>query len=120
MESTTSQLTWDIVPTSELENYGDAILQMYHDTYATLGVIDFGGFLGMAKYYTCSAYCLNDSSQIMAIILYWMSDYGNKIGLVNSANNEIAKNYTIPKLVELINTPGFYVELSDALEHLVR
>ena len=52
--------------------------------------------------------------------MYWLSDYGNKISLVISNTPEIAKTYVIPKLVELLKTPGFYIELSDALEYLVR
>jgi hypothetical protein len=52
--------------------------------------------------------------------LFWLSDYGNKISLVISKTPEIAKTYVIPKLIELLKTKGYYVELSDALEYLVR
>jgi len=60
------------------------------------------------------------TQELNGVILYWLSEYGNKISLVISLNSEIAKSHVIPKLYELLKTPGFYVELSDALEYLIR
>ena len=42
-----------------------------------------------------------------------------KISLVIFLNSAIAKCDVIPKLYELLNTPGFYVELGYALEYLI-
>lgn len=115
-------MEWKITNTSELKQYGSEINQMYIDSYSKIGAIAFvDGFDGMSNYYPCSAYMLNDTKDILqGIILYWKSDYGNKIGLVISLNADIGKQYVVPKLCELLKTPGFYVELSDALEYLVR
>ena len=54
------------------------------------------------------------------MVLYWLGEYGNKISLVISSTPVIGKEYVVPKLIELLKTPGFYIELSDALEYLVR
>ena len=111
---------WRILSTSELDVYRKKIMEMYNDSYKAIGLIDYGGWEGMAKYLNCSCYLLTDGGKdIHGIILYWLADYGNKISLVISETPDIAKNYVIPKLVELIQTPGFFVELSDALEYLV-
>jgi len=117
-------MEWSINNTSKLKRYSSEIEQMFIDSYSKIGAVSFlEGFNGMSNYYPCSAYILNsldDTQIIQGIIMYWKSDYGNKIGLVISRDPDIGKKHVIPKLVELLKTPGFYVELSDALEYLVR
>lgn len=96
---------------------------MYENSYKEIGLIDFGGWQGLQNYLNCSCYLLIDtdtSHELNGIILYWLSEYGNKISLVISKTPEIGKTYVIPKLIELLQIPGFYIELSDALEYLVR
>ena len=112
--------TWKIINTRELIKFSHKIFEMYTNSYKKIGLIDFGGWEGLADYLNCSCYLLtNDGDDIHGIILYWLADYGNKISLVISETPEIGKQYVIPKLVELIQTPGFFVELSDALEYIV-
>ena len=113
-------MEWHIINSSELDIYGEEILKMYEKSYKDIGLIDFGGWDGMKKYLNCSCYLLQEKKQIMGIILYWLSDFGNKISLVISSDSDTGKAYVIPKLIELLSVPGFYVELSDALEYLVR
>jgi len=111
---------WRIINTSELQKFSDKIFEMYASSYKEIGLIDFGGWDGLANYLNCSCYLLtDDDGDIHGIILYWLAEYGNKISLVISETPEIGKQYVIPKLVEFIQTPGFFVELSDALEYLV-
>jgi hypothetical protein len=113
-------LEWDILDSEQLEEYGTEIEQLYLNSYSKIGVIPFAdGYKGMKEYYPCSAYILRNNT-ILSVIMFWLSNYGNKIGLVISADPEIGKKYTIPMLITLLKTPGFYVELSDALEYLVR
>ena len=116
-----NNLVWEIVNTHTLNSYSEKIFKMYADSYKEIGLIDFGGWDGLANYLNCSCYLLTDNEEknIHGIILYWLSDYGNKISLVISETPEIGKQYVIPKLVELIQTNGFFAELSDALEYLV-
>ena len=116
-------MEWKITDTTTLEKYSEKIFTMYNNSYKDIGLIDFGGWEGLQSYLNCSCYLLidNDTTQeLNGIILYWLSDYGNKISVVISNTPDIGKTYVIPKLIELLQTPGFYIELSDALEYLVR
>tara|TARA_R110001599_G_scaffold69536_1_gene195975 strand:+ start:14 stop:550 length:537 start_codon:yes stop_codon:yes gene_type:complete len=111
---------WRIINTSELKTFSDKIVEMRASSYKEIGLIDFDGWDVLANYLNCSCYLLtDDGGDIHGIILYWLAEYGNKISFVISETPEIGKQYVIPKLVELIQTPGFFVELSDALEYLV-
>ena len=114
-------MEWIITDTKNLESYSEKIIKMYENSYKYIGLIDFGGWDRLKEYLNCSCYFLEDKNkEIHGNILYWLSDYGNKISLVISETPEIGKNYVVPKLIELLNTNGYYVELSDALEYLVR
>lgn len=116
-------MEWKITNTADLEKYSEEIFTMYENSYKDIGLIDFGGWEGFQFYLHCSCYLLIDNGttqELNGIILYWLSDYGNKISLVISNTPEIGKTYVIPKLTELLQTPGFYIELSGALEYLVR
>jgi len=118
-------MEWKITDTINLSDYSKKIFEMYENSYREIGLIDFGGWNGLHNYLNCSCYLLIDTDtdtqqELNGIILYWLSEYGNKISLVISKTPEIAKNYVIPKLIELLNIPGFFIELSDALEYLVR
>ena len=116
-------MEWNITNTTNLTHYSEEIFEMYTNSYREIGLIDFGGWEGLQKYLNCSCYLLIDtdrSQELNGIILYWLSEYGNKISLVISKTPEIAKTYVIPKLIELLTITGFYIELSDALEYLVR
>ena len=105
-------MNWSITETKNLEKFNEKIFEMYENSYKDIGLIDFGGWDGLKNYLNCSCYLLTNSTQeINGIILYWLSDYGNKISLVISANSEIGKIYVIPKLVELLQISGFYIEL---------
>jgi len=118
-------LQWSIITTSELSEYSDQIINMYKKSYENLGLRqDLLEWNKLSSYLNCSCYALMRSNdnipKIKAAILYWLSNYGNKISIVVSDTPDIAKKYVIPKLIELIKTPGFFIELSDALEHMVR
>ena len=116
-------MEWIVTESKDLNDYGDQIVKMYEESYKKIGIINFGGWEGMKNYLNCSCYLLINSEsnkELSGIILYWLSEYGNKISLVISLNPQIAKTYVIPKLIELLKTPGFFIELSDALEYLIR
>ena len=99
-------MNWIITDTTDLEKYSEKILAMYESSYKDIGLIDFGGWDGLAKYLYCSCYLLEDKEkEIRGIILYWLSEYGNKISLVISETPKIGKEYVIPKLISLLQTP---------------
>jgi len=116
-------MEWKITQTKELSVYSKQIFEMYENSYRSIGLIDFGGWEGLQNYLNCSCYLLINADtpdELNGIILYWLSIYGNKISLVISKTPQIAKTHVIPKLIELLHIPGFYIELSDALEYLAR
>jgi hypothetical protein len=59
------------------------------------------------------------NGQINAVIMYWVHDYGNKIGIVATDGNDDSKEMMYNKLQELINSEGWFVELSGALDHVM-
>jgi hypothetical protein len=114
-------MDWVISYTKNLDNFEKEIFEMYYNSYKDIGIIDFGGWEVFKEYLNCSCYLLmNKEQELNGIILYWLSDYGNKISLVISKTPDIAKKYIIPKLKELLETNGYYAELSDALEYIIR
>ncbi len=118
-------MEWLISDTKDLEQYSNEIFNMYEKSYKNIGLINFGDWDGFEKYLNCSCYLLVDNNtnidkQLNGVILYWLSEYGNKISLVISKTPDIGKKYVIPKLIDLLKTNGFYCELSDALEYLIR
>jgi hypothetical protein len=74
------------------------------------------------EYYPCniSILCVDSGADIFGGIMWWQSDYGNKISTSFSINPTIYKTKIIPKYKKLLETPGYYAELSEALEHLLR
>jgi hypothetical protein len=114
-------MEWKITDTTKLEQYEKKIFEMYENSYKHIGLIDYGGWNGLKNYLSCSCYLLTDTYEEMyGIILYWKSEYGNKISLVISSSPEIGKQYVIPKLIEILKVPGFYAELSEGLEYVIR
>jgi len=111
---------WKIVNSIELEDYKDKILDMYKKSYEAIGLRDNGGWDGLKNKMKCSCYLLEDETKLLAVVMYKQTSYGNKISLVISASQEIGKTKVIQKLLELLKNPGFYIEMSDALEHILR
>ena len=64
--------------------------------------------------------CSDGGTEIFGGIMWWQSDYGNKISTSFSIDKTIYKTKIIPKYKELLETPGYYAELSEALEYLLR
>jgi hypothetical protein len=76
----------------------------------------------LLNYYPCNTIILCKSSSNIPLggIMWWQSEYGNKISTSFSSSPEIYKKYIVAKYVELLNLDGYYAELSDAIEHLVK
>jgi len=72
------------------------------------------------EYYPCSIIILCVDADIFGGIMWWQTDYGNKISTSFSMSPTIYKTKIIPKYKELLETPGYYAELSEALEYLLR
>jgi hypothetical protein len=95
------------------ESDKEKIYNMYVNAYSKIGnVISFDNFF---NYYNCS-YLYNDK----AVIMYWVHDYGNKIGTLFTDFSQEGKELLYNKLEELLKKPGWFVELSGALEHVMQ
>jgi hypothetical protein len=110
-------MSWKVVPSSKLKNTG--LWEMYEEAYREIGLI-YEDEEKLLDYYKCSCYCYTDEDGIKAVILYWPSFYGNKIGLLFSDGTTEGKSALMDKLSELITTNGWYVELSGAPDHIMR
>lgn len=91
---------------------------MYQNSYEEIGLIHKapGSIL---DYYPCSMLFIQND-EIKGMIVYWKSNFGNKLGLSFGVNSQSMLNHVIPKMVELLSTQGYYTELSDDLELIVR
>ena len=73
------------------------------------------------SYYPCNILLICDENNaIHGGLMWWQTVYGNKISTSFSHNSEIYKKNIIDKYAELLTTNGFYAELSDSVEHLLR
>lgn len=73
------------------------------------------------NYYPCQITVLcNETKEIVGGLMWWQSEFGNKISTSFSKHKDIYKKYIIPRYKELLETPGYYAELSGALEYLLR
>lgn len=122
-------MKWNIVSTKSLYKYKDQIFDLYKKSYENVpgGALDYGNWWSFSNYLECSCYMLgntnkitNKISKLSGIIIYIKKKYGNKITIIASENKEIAYEYVIPKLIELLNINGYYAELSDAVEYVIR
>ena len=71
-------------------------------------------------YYPCNLMLLISNNKVIGGLMWWQTDYGNKISTSFSETPDIYKKHIIPKYYELLTTPGYYAELSDAVEYLLR
>ena len=74
------------------------------------------------EYYPCNMTILcseESSTDILGGVMWWQTPYGNKLSTSFSSNNDVYKNEIIPKYKELLETDGYYAELSEALEYLL-
>ena len=109
---------WHKGPIEDIKKFGEKIISMYINSYKHIGIIDMT-FEQMRDYYGCCWYYMINND-IKALILFWPSKFGNKLGLMISENNEIGKNISIPKLIELLKIQGYYGEASEIVEYLLR
>jgi len=73
------------------------------------------------SYYPCQITVLcSETNEILGGLMWWQSEFGNKISTSFSKNTDIYKEHIIPRYKELLETPGYYAELSEALEYLIR
>lgn len=113
-------MTRENVNTSTLTpNRRSKLFNMYKMSYAKIGT-SFNTPNAMLNYYRRALIFKNNSGNNRAAILYWPNPRGKKVGLVFGTNSQFQKAITIPALANLLRQNGWYGELSDALEYLLK
>ncbi len=123
-------LSWRRVQTNSISpEYKKKILDMYNNLYQSVGTIDYtvDSIIGKYPYAwigETTGQQIENPINLKSVILYWKSNYGNKIGLCISETPQITKDHGFPKIFELLenrqNDPNenYYVEVSHAPEKI--
>ena len=119
----TEQVRWYQAKKSD-QNYADIVQQCF-DLYTKRPLDNFiTSKEKLFDYYPCHLLVLYDNEdmkkKIIGGVMWWQTPYGNKIATSFSETPEIYKKYVLEKYYELLTTPGYYAELSDVLEYLMR
>lgn len=111
---------WEAVSMSILDKKGDKIYEMYENNYKKIGIIDYGGWNGLKNKFKESYLLTDEKSEIKGLIPYQLTKYGNQLSLSIGFNCKISQNYLYSKFIELFKSYGFYAELSQSIEYILR
>jgi hypothetical protein len=110
---------WDL---SKLDNEGlDLVWKMYTDTYGKQGMdfsADDSGEL-RSKYKATYLKDVDSDHIADAFIIYKATKFGNKIALLGTNDKKEAKKDLIKKVIELLNTRGWFIEASLKMEEIL-
>jgi hypothetical protein len=113
---------WVDLDLSKLDKAGvDLIWKMYTDTYSKEGM-DFSADDANELKTKYKATYLKDVDQDHlpdAFIIYKETVYGNKISLLGTNDKKEAKRDLIKKVIELLNSKGWFIEASLKMEQLL-
>ena len=112
-------IDWDL---SRLDKEGeDLIWKMYSDTYGKAGM-DFSASDASelkTKYKATYLKDVDNDHKPDAFIIYKPTAYGNKIALLGTNDKKEAKRDLIKKVVDLLNTRGWFIEASLKMEEIL-
>jgi len=113
---------WIDMDMSKIDKDGiDLIWKMYSETYAKAG-LDFSADDAnelKTKYKATYLKDVDHDHQPDAFIIYKETPYGNKISLLGTNDKKEAKRDLIHKLIELVNTKGWFIEASMKMEEIL-
>ena len=110
---------WDL---SKLDQEGlDLVWKMYTDTYGKQGMDFSAEDSGELRSKYKATYLKDvDSDHIAdAFIIYKATKFGNKIALLGTNDKKEAKKDLIKKVIELLNTRGWFIEASLKMEEIL-
>jgi hypothetical protein len=99
----------------------DQIYKMYSDTYGKAGM-DFSASdsAELRQKYKATYLKDVDGDHIAdAFIIYKPTKYGNKIALLGTNDKREAKRDVVKKVLELVNTKGWFIEASLKMEEIM-
>ena len=110
MEYTHDPNRWITVPTAEIKQYENAIMGLYKYTPRATLVSETDTWDTLVKSTLCTTYLLQDknTNKLHGVIMYKHTKFGNKITMLACQQDGILRKYMIPRLIELLTTPGFY------------
>jgi hypothetical protein len=108
---------WITVPTKDVEQYQNEIMNLYKYTPRATLVSETDTWDSLVKGTLCTTYLLQDTNtnKLLGVIMYKHTKFGNKITMIACQQHGILKTYIIPRLIELLMTPGFYAVLRTTL-----
>jgi hypothetical protein len=117
-----SDIQYAVVESKQLDkNDKKAIYDMYAKTYSGIGVgFPKDKYEAMFDYYPCGVYVYGKNQEISGALLYWQTTFGNKVSLVFGPDSTHVKTSVLPLFDALLKTKGWYSELSEGLEHVMR
>jgi len=100
----------------------DLIWKMYTDTYSREGMDFYADDESELKTKYKATFLKDvDSDQLAdAFIIYKSTSYGNKIALLGTNGKKDAKRDLIKKVVDLLNTRGWFIEASLKMEEILK
>ena len=114
---------WVDLDKKETEEFSGDIFDLINTAYASIGgnlnyssADDVTGAQGDSNYEVIN---IDDDPEIDAVIVSKKKEAGNKIAAMGHDNSSIAKSKTINKQVDLLKTPGNYVEVSGKIKDIL-
>jgi hypothetical protein len=114
---------WVDLDKKETEEFSGDIFDLINTAYASIGgnlnyssADDVTGAQGDSNYEVID---IDDDPEIDAVIVSKKKEAGNKIAAMGHDNSSIAKSKTINKQVDLLKTPGNYVEVSGKIKDIL-
>jgi len=114
---------WVDLDKKETEEFSGDIFDLINTAYASIGgnlnytsADDVTGAQGDSNYEVID---IDDDPEIDAVIVSKKKSAGNKIAAMGHDNSSIAKSKTINKQVDLLKTPGNYIEVSGKIKDIL-
>jgi hypothetical protein len=114
---------WVDLDKKETEEYSGDIFDLINTAYASIGgnlnynsASDVTGAEGDSDYEVID---IDDDPEIDAVIVSKKKEAGNKIAAMGHDGSSIAKSKTINKQVNLLKTPGNYIEVSGKIKDIL-
>jgi hypothetical protein len=114
---------WVDLDKKETEEFSGDIFDLINTAYASIGgnlnyssADDVTGAQGDSNYEVID---IDDDPEIDAVIVSKKKEAGNKIAAMGHDNSSTAKSKTITKQVDLLKTPGNYVEVSGRIKDIL-
>lgn len=112
--------TWGVIRSnSDKEEFSDDLIKTVQTAYAKT---ELGSFVNTVKDVLPSdwvAIDIDGDPDIDATIFYRKTKHGNKIQGLGHDGSDNTKKASIQKVVSLLKTNGWWIEASDAMEHIL-